>query len=91
MYPRQKRQEEAGEEIYFQFVIESMIPNMFHILPILHNTIMDRIIYIQLMSKLRASLPNNYILKWNKTKTYMKSNYAYQLCQKDNNDLILLI
>jgi hypothetical protein len=63
MEPRQKWQEEAGEETYFQFVIESMIPNMFHIIPILHNTIVDRIIYIQLMPELRASLPNNYILK----------------------------
>lgn len=60
-----KLPEDAGEDIYFQFVIECMIPNMFHIIPILHNTIVDRIIYIQLMPKLSTTLPHNYILKWN--------------------------
>lgn len=53
---------EAGEGVYFQFVVESVIPNMFHILPILHNTVMDRIIYIQLMPELSTGLANNYIL-----------------------------
>lgn len=64
----QLRKEEKEE--YFQLVVESMIPNMFHILPVLDNTIVDRIVYIQLMPEHSASLPNNYIL--NETKCYFK-------------------
>lgn len=64
---------QAREGIYFQLVVESVIPDMFHIFPILHNTVVYRIIYIQLMPELSAGLANNDILY--EKKKYKKSNY----------------
>ena len=85
-YSFQANTQEETKIAYFQLVVESMIPNMFHVFPVLHNTIVDRVVYIQLMPELSACLPHNYILKKNETKpkqSLPNQIMETQLSQKD--------
>lgn len=54
-----------------------MVPDMAHIIPVLHDAVVNRVIYIQLMPKFCASFSNNDILN-----AFIKLKGGKKGCQK---------